>query len=142
MDKENSRVGCISKGEKMELKFYYCNHCKKIAVELKNSANVPSICCGEKMTEMVAGSVDAVKEKHVPEVKVHGNQVDVVVGSVEHPMLPEHLIEFIVLETKHGHQVKFLKAGDAPKASFSVIDDEPVAVYEYCNLHGLWKTAL
>ena len=94
------------------------------------------------MKPIVANTVDAAKEKHVPAVTVNGDKIDVVIGTVEHPMLPEHWIEFIVLETKKGFQIKYLHAGDAPKAVFTVADDEALAVYEYCNLHGLWKTVL
>ena len=126
----------------MKLEFLYCRHCKKIIVTLKNDQNVPTICCGEPMTPITANTVDAAREKHVPDVKVSGNQIEVVVGSVEHPMLPEHWIEFIVLETRKGFQIKYLNAGNKPKAVFTVVDDEAVAVYEHCNLHGLWKTAL
>lgn len=126
----------------MELNFLYCEHCKKIAVEISNPKHVPTICCGETMKPIVANTVDAAKEKHVPAVTVNGDKIDVVIGTVEHPMLPEHWIEFIVLETKKGFQIKYLHAGDAPKAVFTVADDEALAVYEYCNLHGLWKTVL
>lgn len=126
----------------MELNFLYCEHCKKIAVEISNPKHVPTICCGEPMKPIVANTVDAAKEKHVPAVTVNGDKIDVVIGTVEHPMLPEHWIEFIVLETKKGFQIKYLHAGGAPKAVFTVADDEALAVYEYCNLHGLWKTVL
>lgn len=127
----------------METVFLYCKRCKKIVVELENERNIDTICCGEPMTKLVADTVDAAKEKHVPAVTVNGNLVDVAVGSVEHPMVPEHWIQLIVLETKKGFQYKKLVAGDTPKASFVVsADDEAVAVYEHCNLHGLWKTVL
>ena len=80
-------------------------------------------------------------EKHVPVVKKEGNIVTVTVGSVEHPMLDEHYIMFIVLETKKGYQKADLKPQDKPVASFVLAeDDEVVAAYEYCNLHGLWKS--
>ena len=126
----------------MELNFLYCTHCKKIAVEISNAKNVPTICCVEPMKPIVANTVDAAKEKHVPVVTVNGDKIEVAVGSVEHPMVPEHWIEFIVLETKKGFQIKYLNAGEAPKTVFTITDDEAVAVYEYCNLHGLWKTVI
>ena len=92
------------------------------------------------MTEIVPGSTDAALEKHVPVYKVEGNKVYVTVGSVEHPMLPEHYIEWISLQTKAGNQRKPLQPGQAPKACFSLCDgDEVEAVYAYCNLHSLWK---
>lgn len=88
--------------------------------------------------ELVANTTDAATEKHVPVVEVNGETVTVKVGSVEHPSLPAHYIEFILLETKTGIQTKWLKPGDKPEAVFTV--KEPVfAAYEYCNLHGLWK---
>lgn len=92
----------------MKLEFLYCRHCKKMIVTLKNDRNVPTICCGEPMAPVTANTVDAAKEKHVPDVKVSGDKIEVVVGAVEHPMLPEHWIEFIVLETRKGFQIKYL----------------------------------
>jgi superoxide reductase len=92
------------------------------------------------MVELIPGTVDAAREKHIPEVAVNGNCVEVKVGAVTHPMLDAHYIEWIYLQTKDGGQFKALKPGDAPKAEFCAAD--PVAVYEYCNLHGLWKNEL
>ena len=124
------------------LKFYKCEHCGNVAVKVYDK-KVPLMCCGEKMVELTANTTDAATEKHVPVVAVDGAKVDVVVGEVEHPMTEEHLITMIVLETKKGFQVAELTAEDAPKASFAVAEgDEAVAVYEYCNLHGLWVATL
>lgn len=89
-------------------------------------------------TEIIANTVDAAQEKHVPVITVDGETVKVAVGSVEHPSLPAHYIEFIVLVTETGMQMKWLKPGDKPEAVFK-ITDKPVAALEYCNLHGLWK---
>ena len=126
----------------MALEFFKCAHCGNVAIK-PFDAGVPLMCCGEKMEQLVANTTDAATEKHVPVVTVNGSQVDVVVGEVEHPMTEEHLIAFIVLETKAGYQVAKQHADDAPKASFAVAEgDAPVAVYEYCNLHGLWKAEL
>ncbi|MCR5687513.1 MAG: desulfoferrodoxin [Lachnospiraceae bacterium] len=121
------------------MKFYRCAHCGQIVAIVKGTG-VPVICCGEPMTEIVPGTVDASLEKHVPVFEAEGSKVTVTVGAVEHPMLDEHYIEWIALETKMGNQRKALKPGDAPKACFSICEgDEVVAVYAYCNLHGLWK---
>ncbi len=121
------------------MKFYKCNHCGKIINEVSETF-VPVICCGEKMGEIIAGTVDASREKHIPVYQKNGNLVEVLVGSVEHPMSPEHYIEFIVIETKNGYQLKYLKPSGAPKATFNIVDgEELVGVYAYCNLHGLWK---
>lgn len=121
------------------MKFYICDHCKKI-ITVVNESGVPVMCCGQKMTELVPGTVDAAVEKHVPVCEANDDMVTVTVGEVEHPMLEEHSIQWIALETANGCQIKYLKPGEAPKANFAILDDdEVVAVYEYCNLHGLWK---
>ncbi|HCG68101.1 MAG: desulfoferrodoxin family protein [Eubacteriales bacterium] len=123
----------------MEQKFYVCKHCGKIIAVVKESG-VPVMCCGQKMTEIVPGSVDAAAEKHVPVWTVEGNTVKVKVGEVAHPMLPEHYIEWVSLQSKCGNQRKQLRPGDAPEVSFALTDgDEVEAVYAYCNLHSLWK---
>ena len=101
---------------------------------------VESINNGSPMTPMTANTVDAAKEKHVPDVKVEGKTITVKVGTVEHPMTDAHLIEWIYLQTKKGGQYRHLTPADKPEAVFIVADDdEPIAVYEHCNLHGLWK---
>lgn len=126
----------------MALEFYKCAHCGNVAIKPVDSG-VPLVCCGEKMELLEAGVTDAATEKHVPVATVSGNQVEVVVGEVEHPMTEEHLIAFIALETKASYQVARLTAADAPRATFAIAEgDAPVAVYEYCNLHGLWKAEL
>ena len=123
----------------MEMKFYRCAHCGQIVAIVKGTG-VPLICCGEAMREIVPGTTDASLEKHVPVYEVKDGKVYVSVGSVEHPMLPEHYITMIALETKCGEQIAQLQPGQAPKAVFPLMEgDEVVAVYEYCNLHGLWK---
>ena len=92
------------------------------------------------VNKMIAGTVEATREKHIPVYEVEGNKVIVNVGSIEHPMLEEHFIEWVTLETKQGVQRKQLKPGEAPKVTFVLSEGEEVeAVYAYCNLHGLWK---
>ena len=126
----------------MELKYYICEHCGNIITKVKD-AGVPVMCCGQKMTELVAGTTDAAVEKHVPVYEVKDNKVEVKVGSVEHPMAEEHSIRWIVLETAQGSQRKELNPGEKPQAVFMLTDcDKAVAAYEYCNLHGLWKTTV
>jgi superoxide reductase len=105
-----------------------------------HNSGVKIVCCGEPMEELTTNTVDAAQEKHVPEVAVEGNKVSVKVGSVAHPMLPEHYIQWIFLETKQGIQRKCLEPGQEPVAVFALAEgDEAVAAYDYCNLHGLWK---
>ena len=124
------------------LKIFKCNHCGNI-FEVVNDAKVVSVCCGEPMRELKANTTDAAQEKHVPEVSVEGNLVKVKVGSVEHPMTEEHHIAFIYLETENGVARKDLDHTGKPEAVFALAEGEkPVAVYEYCNLHGLWKKEL
>lgn len=123
----------------MKQRFFICEHCGNIIAMVKDKG-VPVFCCGQKMTELVAGTVEASAEKHIPVYKVEGNKVHVTVGSVEHPMLEAHFIEWISLETKQGNQRKVLEPGQKPEACFAMCEgDEVVAVYSYCNLHGLWK---
>lgn len=123
----------------MEMKFFKCKRCGQMVAVVKKTG-APLVCCGEPMEEIIPGTSDAAVEKHVPAFEVKGNIVEVTVGSVEHPMLEEHYIEWIALQTKQGNQRKALKPGEAPKACFSICDgDEVVAVYAYCNLHSLWK---
>ena len=123
----------------MELKFYICKHCGNIIAKVKDSG-VPVVCCGEPMQQLVAGSVDAAHEKHVPVWTAENGKVVVSVGSAAHPMTAEHYIEWVALQTKQGNQRKALHPGEEPRVCFSVCEgDEVEAVYAYCNLHGLWK---
>ncbi len=121
------------------MKFYVCKHCGNFVGMVKESG-VPMVCCGEPMKELVPGETDGAREKHVPVFTVEGNKVMVTVGAVEHPMQDVHYIEWIAIETKKGAQRKKLNPGEAPKAEFMLTEDDSlVAVYEYCNLHGLFK---
>ena len=125
-------------------KFYVCKKCGNI-VGLIVSGGGELVCCGEKMSELVPNTVEASTEKHLPAVTVTGDNhgtVSVQVGSVPHPMTDEHHIAFVYLETERGGQRKNLKVGEEPKVTFTFSGDKPVAVYAYCNLHGLWKTEI
>lgn len=120
-------------------KFYICNHCGNM-VGFINDRGAPMVCCGEKMSELVPNTVEASTEKHLPSVTVSGDKVTVQIGSVLHPMEEEHFIKFVYVETELGGQRKSCAVGSEPKMTFSFVDDKPLAVYSYCNLHGLWKT--
>ena len=123
----------------MEMKFYRCKKCGQIVAIVEKKA-CPIMCCGEPMEEIIPGTTDAAVEKHVPVYEVKDNKVYVTVGEVAHPMLAEHYIEWIALQTKNGNQRKKLNPEEEPKAVFAILeDDEVLAVYAYCNLHGLWK---
>ena len=123
----------------MKQRFYKCNHCGNIIEKIEDKG-VPVVCCGEKMEELIPGTVDAAVEKHVPQYSVEGNLVKVAVGSVEHPMIPEHFIQWVSLQTKQGTQLKKLSPGETPEGVFALAEGDSVeAVYAYCNLHGLWE---
>ena len=122
------------------MKFYKCEICGKIVAMVKETP-VDTMCCGQPMRELVPGTTDGATEKHVPVYTLEGNTVKVKVGSVEHPMTDAHHIEWIAIETENGNQRKELKPGDKPEATFALVPlDKVKSVYEYCNLHGLWKT--
>ena len=124
------------------MKFYLCENCNNI-ITLAHTGSQPISCCGEQIKELLPHTKDVGNEKHLPVVEINGSDVCVKVGSVEHPMLENHYINLIALETKNGNQIVELKPEDKPEAHFSIVDgDKVIAAYEYCNLHGLWKTEL
>lgn len=106
-------------------------------VALLKSGGGTLTCCGQSMTKLVANTTDAAQEKHVPVVSHEDGKLRVQVGSVLHPMAEEHHIEWIALESGDRLEIAYLKPGEQPVAEFA--DAESGTVYEYCNLHGLWK---
>ena len=123
----------------MELVFLKCPRCGQIVMTIKNKP-CDVHCCGVPMEVMVPGTSDGAHEKHVPVFTVEGNLVKVQVGEVAHPMMDAHFIQWIQVQTNQGIQRKNLTPQDEPKAVFALTEGEQVeAVYEYCNLHGLWK---
>lgn len=125
----------------MKTKFYICRHCGNLITKI-HDAGVPVVCCGEKMYELEPNTVEASGEKHIPVVTVENGVVTVNVGSVDHPMVEEHFIEWVYVETERGGQCKGLKPGEAPNVTFHLGNDKAVAVFAYCNIHGLWMTEL
>lgn len=126
----------------MSVVFYQCPHCGNIIVKAVDSG-VPVMCCGAPMKEMEPNSSGASAEKHLPVAEREGAQIIVKVGAITHPMTEEHLISLICLETNKGFRLVSLSPDDDPGCSFALgTDEEALAVYEYCNLHGLWKTTL
>lgn len=133
---------CSLKYEKnvMDIKLYYCKHCGKV-ITMVNETITPTICCGDEMQLLEPGMTDGMVEKHVPVVSVHFKKVTVRVGEQNHPMKPEHYIQWVLLQTDRGFSLKELNPGDEPKVVFSLRDDESiVGVYSYCNIHKLWKS--
>ena len=122
----------------MEMQFFRCSICGQIVAVVKKTGS-PLVCCGKDMEELIPGVTDASHEKHIPVFTVEGNKVSVRVGSTAHPMLPEHYIEWVAIQTKFGNQRKELFPGTEPEVCFTLCEgDEVKAVYAYCNLHSLW----
>jgi len=126
----------------MGQKFYYCKSCGNLIVKLVDSG-VDPYCCGREMIDLTPNTTDGDGEKHLPVVTfpVEG-LVKVEVGSVPHPMSRQHYIQMVMLQTESGFQVRWLKPEGNPSALFYVGEDKPTAVYEFCNIHGLWRTEL
>lgn len=123
----------------MKIRFFICNHCGNIIAMVKDSG-IPVQCCGEEMEEIIPGTSDGAQEKHLPVYNVNGETVTVSVGAAEHPMTPEHYIEWVCVESDEGLQFKKLNPNASPRVSFSLTKDDNVkAVYAFCNLHSLWK---
>lgn len=119
-------------------KFFICEHCGNI-VGMIHDSGAPLVCCGQKMKKLEAGVVEASREKHIPVVTKEDGFIKVEIGSVAHPMAEEHHIAWVYLQTDRGGQRKCLEVGKEPTVVFAIKDETPVAVYAYCNLHGLWK---
>lgn len=124
------------------MKFYICKHCGNVITRL-TSSGAPIHCCGEEMQLLEAGVVEASLEKHIPVVTLEGTSVHVAVGAVTHPMVAEHFIQWIALETERDAQIHWLNPGEDPAALFALAAGQQAkTVYAYCNIHGLWKTTL
>ena len=120
-----------------ERAFFRCNVCGNI-VEMIVDGGGELVCCGQPMEQLQPNTVDAALEKHVPVYEKDGDTLRVQVGSTPHPMLEEHWIEWIQVDEPNRTQRVVLKPGEEPKATFHVESDE-FELYEYCNIHGLWK---
>lgn len=122
-------------------KFYICRRCGN-QVHVVRESGVPMVCCGQKMEELVPNTVEASGEKHLPVATLENGVLKVNVGAVDHPMADVHYIGWVYVETEHGGLHYDLKPGEAPSVSFTLGEEKPIAVYAWCNLHGLWKTEL
>ncbi|MGX8850152.1 desulfoferrodoxin family protein [Amedibacillus sp. YH-ame10] len=122
------------------MKLLKCSVCGNV-VEMVEDKNTPIMCCGKAMEEVKANTTDGALEKHVPVAEVVDGNLHVKVGSMEHPMLPEHYITNIFVEFDNRIGRVMLNPGDKPEATICIGDYKgKIHVYEYCNLHGLWKT--
>lgn len=121
--------------------FYRCAKCGNIVVKAYDGGGQLS-CCGQPMEIVEPNTTDAATEKHVPVVTVEGDTIVVNVGDVDHPMADEHYIQWIYVVTGEGVLVRCLKPGEVPHAEICLGGQKPLEVYEFCNLHGLWKVEL
>ena len=124
------------------MNFYRCNECGSIITDIKECKceGCSYNCCNRPMAKLNANSVDAAIEKHVPVVENSDNVVTVRVGEVAHPMIEEHFIEFIALETTKGMYLRKLNPGEEAGIKFTLDNEVIVKAYAYCNLHGLWSS--
>ena len=120
-------------------KFYICKTCGNLVGKIDNGG-VPMMCCGEEMEELVPHMQDGAREKHLPVYTLTDNVLEVSIGEVAHPMSEEHNISWVYVETQNGGQRKILNVNSEPTVKFSLVEDKPVSIFAYCNLHGLWKT--
>lgn len=118
------------------VEFYRCEKCGNFVALIKKGGGT-LVCCDQKMTHLVPNTSDGAKEKHVPVITRENGKIKVAVGSTLHPMVPEHHIEWIALVADDRVEFKYLKPGEEPIAEFT--DAKSGTVYEYCNIHGLWK---
>jgi len=118
------------------VEFYRCSICGNLVALVKKGGGT-LVCCGKEMVKLEPNTTDASQEKHVPVITKENGMLKVAVGSVAHPMSPEHYIEWIALVSEDKVVIKYLKPGDEPAAEFSEVASG--SVYAYCNLHGLWK---
>ena len=75
-------------------------------------------------------------EKHLPQVSFSNNLMNVSIGSINHPMTIEHLIEWVFVEYSNGGEFVYLNG--EPFVTINVLGKVIKNVYSYCNLHGLW----
>ena len=122
----------------MEERFYFCNSCGNLFIAAIASGVMP-YCCGEKMTLLKPNTTDGNKEKHVPVVEYTSqHSMTVKIGAMPHPMAPQHSIRFVCLMTDVECIVRYLNAEDPPEVCIR-FNGKPIAVYAYCNVHGLWR---
>jgi superoxide reductase len=119
------------------MNIYYCKHCKRVCYTYPVDSTL--VCCGDEMTLLKPKKSEEGNEKHLPVVeKIDGNKISVKVGSVQHPMLENHYIQWIFISNGDRYQIKQFKPGDVPAAEFFVDFKKEIKVYEFCNIHGLW----
>ena len=121
-------------------KIYFCRECGCLLDPINKGCDSLS-CCGKKMEELIPGSSDGAKEKHVPVVSYDRKSVTVTVGEAGHPMTSDHLIEWIYLKTDKGRYIRYLDTNEHPAFTFTLTDETPLEASAFCNKHGLWRTS-
>ena len=125
-----------------KLELYKCEICGNF-VEVVLAGAGELVCCGQPMKLMEAGTTDAAKEKHVPVFTKKGENLEVRVGEVDHPMLEEHYIQFIEVISEDEKYVKrkYLNPGEEPALELKCLNNtKAITAKELCNLHGLWES--
>jgi len=121
-----------------KLEVYKCQVCGNM-VEVLQVGGGALVCCGQEMTLLKENSTDAAVEKHVPVIERLANGIKIKVGSVEHPMVKEHFIQWVEVIAQGKACRHFFNPGEKPEAVFGITPNKLTA-REYCNLHGLWKS--
>lgn len=119
--------------------WYHCKKCGQV-VEVVVAGAPTLVCCGEPMEKLTEQTKDAALEKHVPVMEETAEGLLVKVGSVPHPMVEEHFIQFIEVLTEDKVYRAELKPGMEPQALFPVAKADVTYAREYCNVHGAWKS--
>ncbi len=121
---------------------YKCMVCGNV-VEVAVNGTGTLVCCGQDMKLMDEKTKEGAGEKHLPVVEEVADGILVKVGSVPHPMDPDHWIQFIEVFTKDGYILrKDLNPGDKPEVVFNVKKVNVSLIREFCNKHGLWSVNL
>lgn len=121
-----------------QLEVYFCEICGNVVEVLRGEAG-ELVCCGENMILLEEkGAAQEGKEKHVPVIEKGDGTITVKVGSVPHPMLAEHYIEWVEVIADGKAYRQFLKPGETPEAVFNISADQ-ITAREYCNIHGMWS---
>ena len=124
------------------MKLYVCPICGNVVEKIVDKG-VPVVCCGKPMVELTANTTDGALEKHVPVLSIDGDKLHVKVGEVSHPMTDGHLITTIIAVFNSQVLRVDLTSAYQPEAVFAIGDYKgTIEVYEYCNLHGLWKATI
>jgi superoxide reductase len=82
------------------------------------------------------------QEKHVPVIENKDGKVLVKIGTIPHPMTPEHHIVWV--ELRDGDKQlgkKDVSQSAEPAALFDNIEyKDGLKAYAFCNLHGVWES--